>query len=623
MPWLDVNGERKKVACGPCIRGHRSSKCDHKDRVLLEVRKPGRPLSSCPHPVGSCSCERLVINYTIPKTSECACPSENTPVAASSTPAPTGGANRVQKSRHRKSTSTFNPTVLQRAIEAKESSNSSASSQPTKIATNVAFLESEPGSSNGPSPTSSTSSTPHMNPTLPRRQSYDSAVQISERAFAGNGGKEWPHIQTSLNGYRAIAPESGNLNGTSDCWKPKPKPKMSRQESEPLPRLQSGECCSSKPTEPVKEAQVKNSCCSGTKREPQTEMVAPIRMQPPVFQNVVPYQQLGPNGQFHNIGAAYASIHGQMNMGNQQVPFALAHTGNTPSNAMMLPGYDFGPPMFAVPTVCQHHQGFGMASNHATNDDSANGLEHNCQCGDGCACFGCAAHPHNATMTHYLREMSDFMRNGGTHVSSAFNVPTYPHQPAYPFQHQQNFAYNPNSQSLEFPRLPSPSLQYQVDMHSLMTLPQQSNTDTYWPQGGMRTPVQETPTTEFEQFNSSAQDRTTEPRMPGEGKTAHSPSFVESPDNQDNDETPTLSPSSFFLQTLVLPGCNDATGTCQCGDGCECVGCLTHGGHNGISLDNPIPSEQNGYTEFVGGPNLNGNHTERDQYIQSFTDAPT
>ncbi|KAI1341297.1 hypothetical protein F5Y15DRAFT_30256 [Xylariaceae sp. FL0016] len=40
----------KKMACEPCIRGHRSTNCTHADsRVMLEVRKPGRPLSHCPH----------------------------------------------------------------------------------------------------------------------------------------------------------------------------------------------------------------------------------------------------------------------------------------------------------------------------------------------------------------------------------------------------------------------------------------------------------------------------------------------------------------------------------------------------------------------------------------------
>src|SRR5437868_12026147 len=32
----------------PCMRGHRSSKCTHEDRLLVQVRKPGRPLSKYP-----------------------------------------------------------------------------------------------------------------------------------------------------------------------------------------------------------------------------------------------------------------------------------------------------------------------------------------------------------------------------------------------------------------------------------------------------------------------------------------------------------------------------------------------------------------------------------------------
>lgn len=116
---------------GPCIRGHRSSKCDHRDRVLVEVRKPGRPLSSCPHPSGSCSCERVVINYTIPKTSECACPSDvpqPTPFATNS--------GRVQKSRNRKS-STFNSATLEKAIKACQDGETDASSILTQTPTSA------------------------------------------------------------------------------------------------------------------------------------------------------------------------------------------------------------------------------------------------------------------------------------------------------------------------------------------------------------------------------------------------------------------------------------------------------------------------------------------------------
>lgn len=40
-----------KLACCPCIRGHRSSTCNHRVRLLWEVRKRGRPLMECPHAV--------------------------------------------------------------------------------------------------------------------------------------------------------------------------------------------------------------------------------------------------------------------------------------------------------------------------------------------------------------------------------------------------------------------------------------------------------------------------------------------------------------------------------------------------------------------------------------------
>lgn len=37
-----INYDGRKYACVNCIRGHRSSSCDHTDRVLLQVRRRGR-----------------------------------------------------------------------------------------------------------------------------------------------------------------------------------------------------------------------------------------------------------------------------------------------------------------------------------------------------------------------------------------------------------------------------------------------------------------------------------------------------------------------------------------------------------------------------------------------------
>ena len=117
--------------------------------MLVEVRKPGRPLSSCPHPTGSCSCERVVINYTIPKTSECACPSERAPPTAT-----VAGNSRITKSRRKSAAPT--PYNLEKAIQAGFDAKTETSS--------VTYTPSETSNSNGASLPSSASSTPRLLP---------------------------------------------------------------------------------------------------------------------------------------------------------------------------------------------------------------------------------------------------------------------------------------------------------------------------------------------------------------------------------------------------------------------------------------------------------------------------
>ncbi|KAI1275561.1 hypothetical protein F5Y07DRAFT_409181 [Xylaria sp. FL0933] len=76
MPVIDG----VKVACIPCIRGHRSTKCTHQaERIMIPVRKPGRPLSSCPHQKGKpCNCSN--ITAAIPRNGKCGCGTSEPPV---------------------------------------------------------------------------------------------------------------------------------------------------------------------------------------------------------------------------------------------------------------------------------------------------------------------------------------------------------------------------------------------------------------------------------------------------------------------------------------------------------------------------------------------------------------
>ena len=65
VPGACVRAVLTLYSSEPCMRGHRSSKCTHSDRILVQVRKPGRPLSSCPHPSGQCNCGG--VRMAIPK----------------------------------------------------------------------------------------------------------------------------------------------------------------------------------------------------------------------------------------------------------------------------------------------------------------------------------------------------------------------------------------------------------------------------------------------------------------------------------------------------------------------------------------------------------------------------
>lgn len=73
-----ING--MKMACEPCIRGHRSTKCTHaNERLMVPVRKPGRPLSACPHLRDQiCGCNS--VTAAIPRKQTCQCGGSTSPV---------------------------------------------------------------------------------------------------------------------------------------------------------------------------------------------------------------------------------------------------------------------------------------------------------------------------------------------------------------------------------------------------------------------------------------------------------------------------------------------------------------------------------------------------------------
>ena len=51
----------------------------------------------------------------------------------------------------------------------------------------------------------------------------------------------------------------------------------------------------------------------------------------------------------------------------------------------------------------------------------------------------------------------------------------------------------------------------------------------------------------------------------------------------ENEGEEAISPTAYFHVDYPIGGCTEENG-CLCGEGCTCVGCLTHGGHDGVEL---------------------------------------
>ncbi|KAF2269906.1 hypothetical protein CC78DRAFT_539821 [Lojkania enalia] len=552
--WAEINGERKKVACGPCIRGHRSSKCDHRDRVLIEVRKPGRPLSSCPHP----------------SASECACPSDRAqPLTAVS-----GISSRVQKSRNRKSISSLTPSTIEKAIRASQEVDAESSSLGTSTTpTNPSFAPSDRSASNGASPPSSASSTPRITSSASLKPSYPSDAQLTDT----------------------------QSQPVSDCCKPK-----TVREQEPR-QQQGGSCCSNKSKEPQKPVQTKKSCYSEPSQPERVELVN--QTQANNDQNARNHAQFQQHGQLQNQA---------LGMVNPGFSFMSNMPSNLPANMAMLMPFGFNTPIYNHMAQL-YQQSASVPMPPMPNGNGHNVPEHNCHCGDSCSCFGCAAHPHNATMTEYLRLMHQYMSTGGFGAipPPTYDLPSYPHHPGFGPGVSQNLAFNNHSGTASFTNVSaSQALSASVDpIVNVASFP--PNVSGPWPQECIHASARTSTMSNGQSCNPSNIHRETSPDKKQE-EPAPSPIFVDSPSEGNNEDTPTLSPSAYLWQELELPGCTDATGTCQCGDGCACVGCLTHGGHNGVPLDAPATSDSETFTTYI----TSNDGTQAEFATDPFLDTP-
>ncbi|KAF2670590.1 hypothetical protein BT63DRAFT_454777 [Microthyrium microscopicum] len=529
MPVLTVNGEKKKVACGPCIRGHRSSKCAHKDRVLIEVRKPGRPLGTCPHPAGSCGCERVVINYMIPRE-------RSNPMMSPGLPSNLQPASRVQKKSQR-SVANLNQTAVQKVISGDPDALAQLARFPTE-----SFPHASDDSSEPPSTASSSSSTPRIDAIhTPQSSVY------SENASQPGNDHRW---QGGWTGY------DGGLQSAQGPGQPIQPP----QQQEP------------------------SSCCCPEPKESPTPRVAEAPQTPghPMYQ--IP-----------------SSTHPQPFPHAHQFQSApLAHQGYATQSGAPFTQPDF--PSFEFDIGCG---GMHLPSDSIQERIMAGGHS-DCGCGDTCECFACMTHPNNNTTIKYVKYHQEILTRPAylpegfpppaTQFSSVNRVdyslpfqydPTHP-PPAVLQSFPHNFGNHFAGQvpvgfavpawpttagpSVQIPHTPVTEMegmhfgpvhsQLDPSMHAVTGIPSYLKHEPIArPQNG--------PSTAEERKDPNGKTRITSPLMTA-AFDAESPA---------DDDSSTLSPSSFLVQQFTLPGCDDITGTCQCGEGCKCSGCVTHSGH--------------------------------------------
>ncbi|KAJ5771332.1 uncharacterized protein N7511_003383 [Penicillium nucicola] len=506
---MPLDEEGAKWSCEPCIRGHRSSKCQHFDRLMMKVPKAGRPLAKCPHPKGTCSCQKTyAVMVRIPKGSSCLCrplykvPMEDNDSAqsppnlvSSSSPAP----GKVQKSGRRQSTMQAAPENIARALE-----------------------------------------------NMPNNLKIEDGPQNLVSSFSQNGQDPYASATQS---HKPISPkelsrEASQSPPVSSCCSKKEKPATSAPVPSPAaaPAQNGGSCCESRPStsEPQHPKAEKQQFQQPASWDSRNQMYMPYGVsdmtswgsqpistegnyipamstpsQAPIFQNGFSQNAMPPPNPQPSASNAYS-----LNMGTQQ---SMGY--NNPMNGLGISQPSMGPYM-----LNHSHTPYPMQA--ASSDDPC----HECRCGEDCQCLGCASHPFNTTTRKHVQEMGAMITfNGDEKNPESIN----PYQPS-PFQGATP---------------PAPFNYYMQGTPSL-------------DQGYQQNP--------FEGYSDP---------------NSAMPSGYSSPLTGSGLNHQLMHPSEYY--TLEYPvglpsACSDVTGSCQCGSDCSCVGCLTHSGHNGFSLDTPI-----------------------------------
>ncbi|KAI8674913.1 Copper-fist domain-containing protein [Fusarium keratoplasticum] len=408
-----INGQ--KMACEPCIRGHRSTKCTHaNERLMVPVRKPGRPLSTCPHPASRpCSCGR--VTAAIPKKQPCRCGSnksaesptgkpENGDSASESTSQSpssktTSSSYRVQKTSSRSSVSSRRPSVDPAALQRMDPGMLNIMPAYDGISQKPAapLPEMSPYGAMGMTPAESPFGPvmypmfqPHMPPPM-------MSADGSKPVLASHGvSMATPHIPEETREPVAKGGSCcGGGNADDDSAVPSTLPSMPSPPTKTKPKS----CCSSSINSPKPDQK--------SDTVPTSDVSTPNGM---VMSPFPPTPIMMPNGMY----AYYPQ------------PTVFTYPPQYGSYLQPLQPEQWRQVMASMTFAGQGGMPspYGMPYPPPGTPHSAAGTSHQCSCGASCQCIGCAAHPYNEATQNYVRSawqsMMEDPQRAQTHSSAGY-----------------------------------------------------------------------------------------------------------------------------------------------------------------------------------------------------------
>ena len=534
----------------PCIRGHRSTKCNHaNERLMVPVRKPGRPLSLCPHPPSrQCGCAG--VTAAIPRKQTCGCgtskskaskngvssqatsPTPNDTAPGSPTkPGSSSASFRVQKSSKPPSRkASIDPSSIER-MDASQINLLPAfdTTQQAQTPSGTVHMPTPPGNGYSPMPIS-----PHHTETI------DAMIMPFYSQPVAS-----PALDHSLQHNPA---SSYAMNGTSQSPNTTGNPQVAPR---PSPSHTSGGCCSGSNSRIAAPEPKQGSCCSSKSSRPGTESIpngihgatppiqhpSPAMMTPNMAPNHAPYPPYFSHPTIFHYPPNYGSYLQPLlpDLWKQAMTSMMAQALSS-SGVMGTPDLGF------MPT--------------GTPNTPSLGSSHVCTCGDGCQCIGCAAHPYNDATQDYVRSAWNSMMD-----ESWANGMASPLQGPAQFPMRNQHRPNPNGGQLANGRagvVPAP-------------MPSGDSTNSSTPAvvaepkksccGGEPSPTEPEATAPT-------------PAPTGASPTPQTPSDTASGTSEEQ----TLSASDFFFVTYPFgDSCMGDTASCPCGDDCQCLGCVVHG----------------------------------------------